>query len=75
MWLVPQNGTSDVEPVATDPAYRRLGLGKAVVLEGLRRTIPLGAEVAWVGSEQEFYMALGFEQSYRATAWIKYSDH
>jgi len=74
MWVVPQNGISYVEPVATDPDYRRMGLGAAVVLEGIRRTIPAGAKVAWVGSEQEFYMAIGFEQSYRATAWIKYGD-
>jgi predicted N-acetyltransferase YhbS len=72
IWYVPENRISYVEPVATDPDYRRMGLGKAVVLEGIRRTAPLGSEVAWVGSEQEFYMAIGFEQSYRATAWIKY---
>ncbi len=72
IWIVPENGITYVEPVTTDPDYRRMGLGKAVVLEGIRRTIPLGSEVAWVGSGQEFYMAMGFEKSYRATAWVKY---
>ena len=72
IWTVSENGISYVEPVATDPDYRRMGLGQAVVLEGIRRTIPLGSEVAWVGSELEFYMAIGFVKSYRATAWIKY---
>ena len=74
IWYVPQNRITYVEPVATDPDYRRMGLGKAVVLEGIRCTIPLGAEVAWVGSEQDFYMAIGFVRSYRTAAWIKYCE-
>ncbi len=72
IWVVPENRITYVEPVATDPAFRRMGLGRAVVLEGIRRTIPLGSEVAWVGSEQEFYMAIGFEPAYRAVAWVKH---
>ncbi len=72
IWYLPQNRITYVEPVATDPDYRRIGLGKAAVLEGIRRTIPLGAEVAWVGSEQEFYLAMGFVHSYRAAGWIRY---
>jgi len=72
IWYVPENRLTYVEPVATDPDYRRMGLGKAVVLEGIRRTVPLGSQMAWVGSEQEFYVAIGFTKSYRAEAWIKY---
>jgi predicted N-acetyltransferase YhbS len=72
IWYVPENRLTYVEPVATDPDFRRMGLGKAVVLEGIRRTVPLGSEVAWVGSEQKFYEAIGFTKSYRAEAWIKY---
>ncbi len=72
IWYVPENRLTYVEPVATDPDFRRMGLGKAVVLEGIRRTVPLGSEVAWVGSEQKFYEAIGFTKSYQAEAWIKY---
>lgn len=72
IWFVAANRLAYVEPVATDPTYRRLGLGKAAVLEGIRRTIPLGAELAWVGSEQEFYLSMGFVKSYRADAWVKF---
>ena len=74
IWVVPENRMTLVEPVATDPDYRRMGLGRAVVLEGIRRTIPLGSEVAWVGSEQAFYMAIGFEQAFRAVAWVRYGS-
>jgi len=60
-----------VEPVATDPAYRRLGLGKAAVLEGIRRCGKLGATVAYVGSDQAFYQAIGFKKVYDEECWMK----
>jgi GNAT superfamily N-acetyltransferase len=60
-----------VEPVAADPAYRRLGLGKAAVLEGIRRCASLGATVAYVGSDQAFYRAIGFEKVYNSECWVK----
>lgn len=61
-----------VEPVATDPHYRRLGLGKAAVLEGIRRCGELGARVAYVGSDQQFYQAIGFKKLYNTECWVKY---
>jgi GNAT superfamily N-acetyltransferase len=60
-----------VEPVATDPDYRRLGLGKAAVLEGIRRCALLGADIAYVGSDQEFYQAIGFKKVYDSQCWRK----
>lgn len=63
-----------VEPVATDPDYRRLGLGKAAVLEGIRRCGLMGADVAYVGSDQSFYQALGFRKVYNSQCWLKYLD-
>ena len=61
MFYQPTHQYAYVEPVATDPDYRRLGLGKAAVIEGIRRCSGLGAKVAYVGSDQEFYLAIGFE--------------
>lgn len=61
-----------IEPVATDPSYRRLGLGKAAVLEGIRRCGILGATVAYVGSDLEFYQAIGFTKVYNSDCWVKY---
>ncbi len=74
MWVVPANRIAYVEPVATDPDYRRMGLGKAAVLESLRRAAALGAEVAWVGSGQEFYKAIGFERMFAFYPWVKFLD-
>ena len=71
MWFMPENAVAYVEPVATDPAFRRLGLGRAAVLESLRRVRALGARVAWVGSDLPFYRALGFELRYRSPLWVR----
>ncbi len=74
IWHVPENGLAYVEPVATDPLYRRKGLGRACVLESLRRVQAAGAQVAWVGSDQEFYGAIGFEKKFQRNLWIKWLD-
>ncbi len=71
MWYDPEAGFAVVEPVATDPAYRRMGLGKAAVLEGIRRVGELGAKKAFVGSSQQFYYSIGFRPYATATIWKK----
>ena len=62
----------DGEMVATDPDYRRLRLGKAAVLEGIRRCAELGAKEAFVGSDQLFYQTIGFQKVYNTECWVKY---
>ena len=69
IWPVPESTTCCIEPVATDPDYRRLGLGTAVVLEAIRRCAQEGATVAYVGSGQEFYLSMGFEICGGNTPW------
>jgi len=63
-----------VEPVATDPDYRRMGLGKAAVLEGIRRCGIVGATVAYMGSDLEFYLSIGFKVIHTTECWLKYFD-
>jgi predicted N-acetyltransferase YhbS len=70
-WHEKANHLAYVEPVATDPTYRRMGLGKAAVLEGIRRCALQGATVAYVGSNQAFYQALGFRQAFVSRCWEK----
>ncbi|MBU7014576.1 MAG: GNAT family N-acetyltransferase [Theionarchaea archaeon] len=72
MWYEKINKVAYVEPVATDPDYRFLGLGKAAVLEGLRRCAALGATVAFVGSGQTFYESIGFRKVCASYPWIRY---
>jgi len=45
MWQDSASQSALVEPVATDPAYRKIGLGKAAVLEAVRRCGTLGAKI------------------------------
>ena len=73
-WFEAPNKYAYIEPVCTDPDYRRMGLAKAALLEGLRRCGELGAEVAYVGSVQPFYQALGFRKLYNCNCWVKHLD-
>jgi len=69
MWYHPGDNYCYVEPVVADPDYRKMGLGKAVVLEAIRRCGVLGARQAVVGSDQQFYYNIGFYPIYTATWW------
>ncbi|MCD8502017.1 MAG: GNAT family N-acetyltransferase [Bacillaceae bacterium] len=60
-----------VEPVATDPDYRRLGIGSAAMLEGIRRCIDRGAKTVIVESAIPFYLSLGFQPQFIRHPWFK----
>ena len=74
MWMDAPNRLCYVEPVATDPVYRRMGLGRAVVMEGVRRCAREGAELAYVGTDKPFYLSMGFTPRYRHSRWRKSLD-
>ena len=74
MWYDKSNKIAYVEPVATDPDYRFMGLGKAAVLEGIQRCKELGATTAFVGSGHTFYEAIGFRRMFAYYPWIKYME-
>ena len=69
MWYDKRSKSALVEPVATEPAYRKMGLGKAAVLEGIKRCGELGATRAFVGSYQQFYYSIGFRPYAHSTWW------
>jgi GNAT superfamily N-acetyltransferase len=70
MWYAPGDSYALIEPVATDPDYRLMGLGKAVVLEAVRRCGQMGAKEALVGSSQQFYYSIGFYPLHTGTWWF-----
>ena len=74
MWRDPASPDALVEPVATDPKYRKLGLGKAAVLEGVRRCGMRGAKRALVGSRQQFYYSIGFRPLNTYTWWVEKAE-
>ncbi|MCD6323361.1 MAG: GNAT family N-acetyltransferase [Clostridiales bacterium] len=69
MWYDQNTEYALVEPVATDPDYRKMGLGKAAVIEGVKRCGQLGAKHAYVGSSQQFYYKIGFRPVPGGTYW------
>lgn len=71
IWMIPGYKTSYVEPVATDPDYRRMGLGKAAVLECIRRVGMRGAESAIVETALQFYLSIGFRPIFQRYPWKK----
>jgi predicted N-acetyltransferase YhbS len=71
VWHDARNEMGILEPVGTHPDFRRLGLGKEVVLEGIRRAAALRAKHVWVGSGQRFYAAIGFKITLAARRWTK----
>ena len=71
VWYENDNRFALVEPVATDPAFRGLGLGRVCVLEALRRATEIGATVAYVGTDMPFYLSFGFKRMSACRAWQK----
>jgi GNAT superfamily N-acetyltransferase len=53
IWFDDVTRTAYFEPVATVPAHRRHGLGKALLVEGLHRLKEMGCLVAFVGGYSE----------------------
>jgi GNAT superfamily N-acetyltransferase len=65
-----------VEPVATHPAHRRLGLARLLILEGLARARSAGARTADVETGEApaanaLYEAVGFGDATRFHIWRK----
>jgi ribosomal protein S18 acetylase RimI-like enzyme len=67
IWLDPVNKVGMFEPVGTHPAFQKMGLGKAVMREGLRRMKAAGMTRASVGTGFDntaavaLYRSLGFD--------------
>ncbi len=70
-WYDSTNRFAYVEPVATDPDFRRRGLGRAAVLEGILRCRQEGATVAYVATTKPFYLSFGFRHLYTANCWVR----
>ena len=60
-WYDSVNKVGILEPLGTHRDYRKMGLAKACVYEGIKRCMALGATTINVGSDQDFYKAVGFK--------------
>ena len=72
-WVDERNHYADFEPVGTHVEYRRLGLARAVMAEGLRRMAARGAERSYMEANPHFYSRVGFEPTpYGYREWVRY---
>lgn len=63
-----------LEPVGTVPDYRKLGLGRAVIYEGLNRLRASDIVKAYTGPYQPFYEAIGFQREVEYGVWAQKID-
>lgn len=76
-WLDPDNRVGELEPVGTAPAYRQLGLARAVSQEALRRLRAAGARSAVIYALPEntvsvtLYASLGLRELDRNVGFIR----
>ena len=66
-WFDSYNKMGTVEPVGAV----QLGMGREVVMEGLRRLRDLGAKVAHMDSGLKFYEVIGFVKKFGIYRWVK----
>ncbi|MGO4949158.1 GNAT family N-acetyltransferase [Paenibacillus sp. DRB1-1] len=71
LWYDELNKIGILEPVGTIPKYRKMGLGKAVIYEAIKRVKDKGVERIFVGSDQPFYLSIGFSLAYSKEVWQK----
>jgi ribosomal protein S18 acetylase RimI-like enzyme len=70
MWFDEKNNYAYLEPLATVPKYRRLGLAVYALCEGMKKTKALGAAYCFDGVHP-FYTAIGFETIANREIWKK----
>jgi ribosomal protein S18 acetylase RimI-like enzyme len=75
IWFDPEINIGMVEPVCTRDHFRRKGLGKQMLIEGLRRLKDMGAKIAYVESygdnRRAFYNSIGFITYEKDYPWTK----
>jgi predicted N-acetyltransferase YhbS len=70
MWIDEKNKYAYLEPLATVPEYRRMGLATIALAESMKKTKALGAKYCF-GGVPEFYKAIGFKIIANREMWKK----
>ncbi len=70
MWMDGVNDYAYLEPLATDPKYRRMGLATIALTVAMKKTAKFGATYCFGGS-REFYQSIGFEVVCHREKWNK----
>ena len=69
LWIDKVNAYGILEPVGTIPEYRRKGLASWLINEGERRLARYNVKHLYVGSDQDFYRAIGFNVVIKQDLW------
>ena len=73
VWFNEVSRVGHLEPLSTHPDYRRMGLGKQILDEGMRRLKALGATYMPMDDGFDpFYLAIGFKAEQTRRPWIKH---
>ena len=70
MWFDERNKYAYLEPLATIPKYRRMGVATIALTEAMKKTKVMGTTYCFGGS-REFYTAIGFETICNRELWKK----
>ena len=70
IWFDERNKYAYLEPLATAPEYRRMGLATIALTAGMKKTKALGATYCF-GGVPEFYTAIGFDTICCREMWRK----
>ena len=71
LWYMDGTDYAYVEPVCTIPSYRGKGIARSLIYEALNRVKEIGADKAYVISDNPFYEKLGFRKAETYTFWWK----
>lgn len=75
IWFDDVTRTAQVEPMGVDAPHRQRGVGRALLLEAMRRAARLGAVMAFVGSygaaAHALYESVGLRTVERLVAWTR----
>jgi mycothiol synthase len=71
------NQVAEFEPVGTHPDHRKKGLGKALMVEGLRRLKKMDVHTVYVGTgdmipANKLYESIGFTEHHKSHTWRKW---
>lgn len=70
-WYDGKSGFAAIEPIATLPQFRHMGLVKCAVYEAVERLYCMGAKVVIGTSAKQFLYNIGFRPFKTATIWSK----
>jgi predicted acetyltransferase len=74
VWIDERNRYGNIEPVGTHVDNRKLGLARALLLEGFRRMAQHGCNRSYMDSNNEFYAKVGFRPTpYTFSQWVRYA--